>query len=67
MRSTGEVMGIGDTIGEAYAKALIASGCKLPKMVVSSYLSEIKTNMTFLGLVENFISRLHTCGYTRNI
>ena len=30
MKSTGEVMGIGDTFGEAYAKALIASGVPLP-------------------------------------
>ena len=30
MRSTGEVMGIGWSFGEAYAKALIASGMKLP-------------------------------------
>jgi carbamoyl-phosphate synthase large subunit len=30
MRSTGEVMGIGRTFGEAHAKALIASGMPLP-------------------------------------
>ncbi len=30
MRSTGEVMGIGRTFGEAYAKALIGAGMKLP-------------------------------------
>ena len=31
MRSTGEVMGVGWSFGEAYAKALIASGMKLPE------------------------------------
>ena len=31
MRSTGEVMGIGDTIHEAYSKALYAAGTYLPK------------------------------------
>ena len=30
MRSTGEVMGVGWSFGEAYAKALIASGMTLP-------------------------------------
>ncbi len=30
MRSTGEVVGIGDTFGEAFAKASAASFCKLP-------------------------------------
>ncbi|MBM75109.1 MAG: carbamoyl phosphate synthase large subunit [Proteobacteria bacterium] len=31
MRSTGEVMGIGATVGEAYAKAMLGAGLKLPK------------------------------------
>jgi carbamoyl-phosphate synthase large subunit len=30
MKSTGEVMGIGESFGEAYAKALLASGVPLP-------------------------------------
>jgi carbamoyl-phosphate synthase large subunit len=30
MRSTGEVMGVGHTFGEAYAKALLAAGTRLP-------------------------------------
>jgi len=30
MRSTGEVMGVGWSFGEAYAKALVASGMRLP-------------------------------------
>ncbi|MFZ5481295.1 MAG: carbamoyl-phosphate synthase large subunit [Myxococcota bacterium] len=30
MRSTGEVMGVGESFGEAYAKALLASGMSLP-------------------------------------
>jgi len=30
MKSTGEVMGLGDTFGEAYAKALVAAGIPLP-------------------------------------
>ena len=30
MRSTGEVMGVGWSVGEAYAKALIAAGMRLP-------------------------------------
>src|SRR6266702_939657 len=31
MHSTGEVMGIGESFGEAYGKAMIASGLKLPE------------------------------------
>jgi len=31
MHSTGEVMGIGDTFGEAYGKAMIAAGLTLPE------------------------------------
>ena len=31
MHSTGEVMGIGETFGEAYAKAMIAAGIQLPE------------------------------------
>jgi carbamoyl-phosphate synthase large subunit len=31
MHSTGEVMGIGDSFGEAYAKAMTASGLELPR------------------------------------
>ncbi|MDG2107344.1 MAG: carbamoyl-phosphate synthase large subunit [Woeseiaceae bacterium] len=35
MKSTGEVMGIGRTFGEAYAKAQLASDIKLPKQGVA--------------------------------
>ncbi len=31
MHSTGEVMGIGETFGEAYAKAMMGAGLKLPR------------------------------------
>ena len=34
MRSTGEVMGVSDSFGEAYAKAQISAGVKLPKQGV---------------------------------
>ena len=36
MKSTGEVMGIGRTFGEAYAKAQAASGVTLPGAVCAS-------------------------------
>jgi carbamoyl-phosphate synthase large subunit len=35
MKSTGEVMGIGETFGEAYAKAQLASGVLLPRRGVA--------------------------------
>jgi carbamoyl-phosphate synthase large subunit len=31
MHSTGEVMGVGETFGEAYAKAMMGAGLELPK------------------------------------
>ena len=43
MRSTGEVMGVGRSFGEAYAKALIGAGQKLPRAAVYSLVSEIQT------------------------
>ncbi len=58
MKSTGEVMGIGDTFGEAYAKALIAAGVPLPLsgtvfLSVNDHdkpkLSELAKKLTTLG------------------
>ena len=40
MHSTGEVMGIGETFGEAYGKAMIAAGLKLPTKRHSFYQRE---------------------------
>jgi carbamoyl-phosphate synthase large subunit len=51
MKSTGEVMGVGATFGEAYAKALLASGIPLPLhgTVFLSVNSRDKRRMTDLA------------------
>ena len=43
MHSTGEVMGIGDTFGEAYGKAMTAAGLKLPPAAPRSSASTTPT------------------------
>jgi carbamoyl-phosphate synthase large subunit len=39
MHSTGEVMGIGDTFGEAYAKAMMGAGLELPHSPGTAFIS----------------------------
>jgi carbamoyl-phosphate synthase large subunit len=39
MHSTGEVMGIGDTFGEAYAKAMMGAGLELPSPPGTAFIS----------------------------
>jgi carbamoyl-phosphate synthase large subunit len=39
MHSTGEVMGIGDTFGEAYAKAMMGAGLELPTPPGTAFIS----------------------------
>jgi carbamoyl-phosphate synthase large subunit len=45
MKSTGEVMGVGDNFGEAFAKAQLAAGQKLPTRERSSSASTITTSV----------------------
>jgi len=76
MRSTGEVMGLGSTFGEAYAKALEASGLSLPlsgtvflsvKSQDKPQLPELVRRLVGLGFglcaTEGTADALETAGY----
>ncbi|HSD45437.1 MAG TPA: carbamoyl-phosphate synthase large subunit, partial [Pyrinomonadaceae bacterium] len=59
MHSTGEVMGIGDTFGEAYGKAMIATGLKLP----TSGTAFISVNQSDKGQAVLLARRLERLGF----
>jgi carbamoyl-phosphate synthase large subunit len=59
MHSTGEVMGIGDTFGEAYGKAMTAAGLKLP----NSGTAFISVNHTDKGQAVLLARRLVRLGF----
>jgi len=59
MHSTGEVMGIGDTFGEAYGKAMTAAGLKLP----TSGTAFISVNHTDKGQAVLLARRLVRLGF----
>src|SRR5438874_1310636 len=59
MHSTGEVMGIGESFGEAYGKAMIASGLKLP----ASGVAFISVNDTDKGQAVLLARRLVRLGF----
>ncbi len=76
MKSTGEVMGIGETFGEAYAKALVAAGIPLPPggtVFISvndqdkPRLAELAKRLTGMGFglcaTEGTAKHLETVGY----
>ncbi|HXC18245.1 MAG TPA: carbamoyl-phosphate synthase large subunit [Holophagaceae bacterium] len=76
MKSTGEVMGIGASFGEAYAKALLAAGIPLPTsgtVFISvndqdkPRLQELATRLTAMGFglcaTEGTAKHLETVGY----
>jgi carbamoyl-phosphate synthase large subunit len=76
MRSTGEVMGLGSTFGEAYAKALEASGLVLPQFGTvflsvkdqdKPQLPELVHRLVSLGFglcaTEGTADALERCGY----
>ena len=59
MKSTGEVIGTGDTFGEAFAKAEIAAGTKMPvegKIFVSVHKNDRKTILPI-------VKELHSMGF----
>lgn len=62
MRSTGEVMGIGWSFGEAYAKALLAAGMKLPSeggVFLSMRDSDKAASVPIAGALEHMGFKLH--------
>jgi carbamoyl-phosphate synthase large subunit len=60
MKSTGEVMGVGRTFGEAYVKSQIASGTKLPKSG-KAFISVKPADKPKAALVA---AELHALGFT---
>ena len=77
MRSTGEVMGRGRTFGEAFAKAALAAGWRLPEQgkVLLSFADRDKTRLPALAArfeelgfellaTEGTAKMLHSAGYT---
>jgi len=59
MKSTGEVMGLGDTFGEAYAKALLAAGVPLPQ----SGTVFLSVNARDKAKLPELARRLHQLGF----
>src|SRR6195256_1008654 len=57
MHSTGEVMGIGESFGEAYAKAMIGAGIKLPKSG-TAFISVNESDKGQAALIARRLSRL---------
>ena len=60
MHSTGEVMGVGETFGEAYAKAMMGAGLELPP----SGMAFISVNDTDKGQAVVLARRLARLGFT---
>jgi carbamoyl-phosphate synthase large subunit len=57
MHSTGEVMGIGESFGEAYAKAMISAGIKLPQSG-TAFISVNEIDKGQAALIARRLSRL---------
>src|SRR5437762_970550 len=57
MRSTGEVMGVGETFGEAYAKAMLGAGLTLPQSG-SAFISVNDTDKGPAVVIARRLSRL---------
>jgi carbamoyl-phosphate synthase large subunit len=57
MHSTGEVMGVGESFGEAYAKAMIGAGIKLPESG-TAFISVNESDKGQAALIARRLSRL---------
>jgi carbamoyl-phosphate synthase large subunit len=58
MHSTGEVMGIGDTFGEAYAKAMMGAGLELPNCQGTAFISVNDSDKGQAGVLARKLARL---------
>jgi len=58
MHSTGEVMGIGDTFGEAYGKAMMGAGLELPKCQGTAFISVNDSDKGQAGVLARKLARL---------
>ena len=58
MHSTGEVMGIGDTFGEAYGKAMMGAGLELPNCQGTAFISVNDSDKGQAGVLARKLVRL---------
>jgi carbamoyl-phosphate synthase large subunit len=58
MHSTGEVMGIGDTFGEAYGKAMMGAGLQLPQCQGTAFISVNDADKGQAGVLARRLARL---------
>jgi carbamoyl-phosphate synthase large subunit len=58
MHSTGEVMGIGDTFGEAYGKAMMGAGLELPNCQGTAFISVNDSDKGQAGVLARKLARL---------
>ncbi|HEX8458376.1 MAG TPA: carbamoyl-phosphate synthase large subunit [Pyrinomonadaceae bacterium] len=58
MHSTGEVMGIGDTFGEAYGKAMMGAGLALPQCQGTAFISVNDSDKGQAGVLARRLVRL---------
>jgi carbamoyl-phosphate synthase large subunit len=58
MHSTGEVMGIGDTFGEAYGKAMMGAGLELPSCRGTAFISVNDSDKGQAGVLARKLARL---------
>jgi carbamoyl-phosphate synthase large subunit len=58
MHSTGEVMGIGDTFGEAYGKAMMGAGLELPNCRGTAFISVNDSDKGQAGVLARKLVRL---------
>jgi carbamoyl-phosphate synthase large subunit len=58
MHSTGEVMGIGDTFGEAYGKAMMGAGLELPSCQGTAFISVNDSDKGQAGVLARKLVRL---------
>ncbi|HEV2799474.1 MAG TPA: carbamoyl-phosphate synthase large subunit [Pyrinomonadaceae bacterium] len=58
MHSTGEVMGIGDTFGEAYGKAMMGAGIELPQCQGTAFISVNDSDKGQAGVLARRLVRL---------
>jgi carbamoyl-phosphate synthase large subunit len=58
MHSTGEVMGIGDTFGEAYGKAMMGAGLGLPSCQGTAFISVNDSDKGQAGVLARKLARL---------
>ncbi|HEX8632769.1 MAG TPA: carbamoyl-phosphate synthase large subunit [Pyrinomonadaceae bacterium] len=58
MHSTGEVMGIGDTFGEAYGKAMMGAGLQLPNCQGTAFISVNDSDKGQAGVLARKLARL---------